>query len=78
MDPFQKHLPRQSFDDYRLFFISMTDDVDLLHENCNQYLLEAGPTNTAVALFEYWHDSTARYPRLPNAVLKLLGPTNES
>ncbi|CAN7939393.1 unnamed protein product [Ixodes hexagonus] len=78
LDPFQKRLPSQSRDGYRQLLISVTNDVDSLHDEFTHYLLEASPTNTAVKLIEYWHDSTACYPRLASAALTLLCLANGS
>ncbi|KAH7977176.1 hypothetical protein HPB51_026974 [Rhipicephalus microplus] len=78
LDPFQKRLLGQSFEDYRPLFMSVTDNVDSLNDEFNQYLLEASPTNPAVELIEYWHDSTSRYPRLAKAALTLLCLANGS
>lgn len=64
--------------DYRPFFISVVDDVNSLHDEFTQYLLEASPTNGAVEVIEYRHDSTARYPRLANVVPTLLCLANGS
>ncbi|KAL1482781.1 hypothetical protein MTO96_050291 [Rhipicephalus appendiculatus] len=58
--------------------MSVTDNVDSLNDEFNQYLLEASPTNPAVELIEYWHDSTSRYPRLAKAALTLLCLANGS
>ncbi|KAL1433388.1 hypothetical protein MTO96_012594 [Rhipicephalus appendiculatus] len=73
-----KRLLGQSFEDYRPLFMSVTDNVDSLNDEFNQYLLEASPTNPAVELIEYWHDSTSRYPRLAKAALTLLCLANGS
>ncbi|KAH8032298.1 hypothetical protein HPB51_024075 [Rhipicephalus microplus] len=73
-----KRLLGQSFEDYRPLFMSVIDNVDSLNEEFNQYLLEASPTNPAVELIEYWHDSTSRYPRLAKAALTLLCLANGS
>ncbi|KAL3207371.1 hypothetical protein MRX96_010163 [Rhipicephalus microplus] len=48
-----KRLLGQSFEDYRPLLMSVTDNVDSLNEEFNQYLLEASPTNPAVELIEY-------------------------
>ncbi|KAH8009152.1 hypothetical protein HPB51_010942 [Rhipicephalus microplus] len=53
LDPFQKRLLGQSFEDYRPLLMSVTDNVDSLNEEFNQYLLEASPTNPADELIEY-------------------------
>ncbi|KAL3179501.1 hypothetical protein MRX96_037889 [Rhipicephalus microplus] len=49
----KKRLLGQSFEDYRPLFMSVTDNVDSLNDEFNQYLLEASPTNPAVELIEY-------------------------
>ena len=46
--------------------------MNSFHDKCNQYLLEAIPTNTAAELTEYGHDSAACYPRPANAAMTLL------
>ncbi|KAK8767368.1 hypothetical protein V5799_005850 [Amblyomma americanum] len=78
LDPFQKQLLSQSFDDYRPLFNSVMDDVGSLREEFNQYLLEASPTNEGVEVMDFWNDATVRYPRLANAALSLLCLANGS
>lgn len=55
-----------------LFKAAVYTIVDWQPALLNQNLLEARPINAAFELVAYWHDSTARYPRLANATLTFL------
>ncbi|KAH7949272.1 hypothetical protein HPB49_006935 [Dermacentor silvarum] len=55
-----KRLLGQSFEDYRPLFMSVTDNVDSLNDEFNQYLLEASPTNPAVELIEVEEENEKR------------------
>lgn len=52
--------------------ISVIEDIDSVHEEFKQCLLEACPINTGVEVVDYWHDVAVHYPGLANVALRLL------
>lgn len=71
LDPFQKHLMDNAFDEYRELFLLCTSELDLLQEEFLLYMKEDFPANKDIDILTFW-DKCDKYPNLRSVALNLL------
>ena len=78
MDPFLKSSQSQRFVMYNDLFSLVYDDVSVLQEEFDQYLLEPIPNNPEIDILDFWKAAIARFPNLAPSVLQILSIPNGS
>lgn len=78
LDPFLKSSQLQQFVMYSDLFSLVYDDISVLQEEFDQYLLEPIPDNPEIDILDFWKAAIPRFPNLAPSVLQLLSIPNGS